>query len=216
MAEQDKLARRRYHSPRRAAAAARTRERILGAAQRCFEERGWAGTTVPLVARRARVSHQTVEAAFGTKAALLEAVVDFAIRGDLSPVPMRLRDVVRDIEAAPTAGGMLDLHAALVRSVSERSAGVAWAVEHAASSDRRTARLWRRMTENRRFGMTWAATTLLAKRDARSALDQPYAENVFWLALDWSTYRTLTRDRGLDPEAFEEWLRTYYRGMLGA
>ena len=215
MPRSDNAHRRRYHAPARAAAAARTREKVLLSAKLTFEERGWAGATIPLIARRAGVAHQTVEA-LGTKAVLLEAVVDFAIRGDVGSVPMRLRDVVRAMEDAPGASPMLDLHAAQVRSVSERSAGTAWAVEHGASSDRRVARLWRRMTENRRFGVRWAAATLLTKPDAPPGCEQAYAENVFWLALDWGTYRTLTRDRGLDPDGFEGWLRRYYRQMFGA
>jgi AcrR family transcriptional regulator len=208
--------RRRYEAPRRVAAAAQTRERVLRAAKATFEKRGWAGATIPAIARAARVSHQTVEATFGTKAALLQATVDFSIRGDVSSVPMRRREVVAEMEAAPTTAAMLDLHAQQVRSVSERSAAIAWAVEHAATSDRRVARLWRTMTDNRRFAVAWAAETLLAKPDALRHLERDDVEDVFWLALDWNTYRTLARDRGFLPDEFEAWLRRYYRGMLGA
>ena len=215
MARGDKTPR-AYRSPRRAAAAAQTRERVLRAAKAAFEKRGWAGATIPSIARDARVSHQTIEAMFGTKSALLRAAVEFSIRGDVSPVPMRLRDVVAEMERAPDAATMLDLHARQVRSVSERSAWLAWAVEHAASSDRRVARLWRTMTDNRRFAVDWAASTLRSKRDTPAGVGPPYAENVFWVALDWSTYRALTRDRGLDVDEFERWLREYYRRMLGA
>ena len=208
--------RRRYEAPRRVAAATQTRERVLRAAKVTFEKRGWAGATIPAIARAARVSHQTVEATFGTKAALLQATVDFSIRGDVSSVPMRRREVVAAMEAAPTAAAMLDLHAHQVRSVSERSAAIAWAVEHAATSDRRVARLWRTMTDNRRFAVAWATSTLLAKPDAPTHLGREYVEDVFWLALDWNAYRTMTRDRGFLPDEFEAWLRRYYRGMLGA
>lgn len=208
--------RRRYEAPRRAAAAAQTRERVVRAAKTTFEKRGWAGATIPSIARAAGVSHQTVEATFGTKAALLQATVDFSIRGDVRPVPLRRREVAADMESAPSAARMLDLHAHLVRSVSERSAAIAGVVEHAATSDRRVARLWRTMTDNRRFGVAWATGMLLGKPDAPEHLERDYVEDVFWLALDWSTYRTLTRDRGFDPDAFEAWLRSYYRGMLDA
>ena len=60
--------RRRYDAPRRAAAAAQTRERIVRAAKATFEKSGWAGATIPAIARAARVSHQTVVATFGSKA----------------------------------------------------------------------------------------------------------------------------------------------------
>lgn len=216
MERRRKAATRPYHAPERQAAAARNRLRVLATAKRAFEQRGWQGATIPLIAQRAGVSHQMIEATFGTKAALLKAVVDFSIRGDASAVKMPLRQVVADMEAAPTAAAMLDLHATQVRSISERAAAIAWAVEHAASSDRRVARLWKEMTENRNYGVAWATRTLLAKPDVDRSLDPSMAETAFWLALDWGTYRSLTRERGVSPEAFERWLREYYRRMFGA
>lgn len=216
MKPRDKADTRRYFAPVRQAAAARNRERVLTEAKRTFEQRGWQGATIPLIAQRAGVSHQMIEATFATKAALLQAVVDFSIRGDASPVRVPLRQVVADMEAAPTAAAMLDLHAAQVRSISERSAAIAWTVEHAASSDRRVARLWREMTKNRDYGVDWATRTLLAKPDIDTSLDPAMVENTFWLALDWGTYRSLTRERSVGPDAFEVWLREYYRRMFGA
>jgi AcrR family transcriptional regulator len=207
---------RRYYAPARQAAAERTREGVLIAAKRTFEERGWQGATVPLIARRAGVSHQTVEAVFGTKAALLQAVVNYSIRGDTSAVRMPQRQVVAEMEAAPTAASMLDLHALQVRSISERSAAIAWTVEHAASNDGRVAQLWRTMTENRRYGVSWATRTLLGKPDADRSLDTEWVETVFWLALDWGTYRTLTQEYEMSPAAFEHWLRGYYGRTLRA
>jgi len=216
MKRPDKTATRRYDAPARRAAATRNRERVLAEAKRTFEQLGWQGATIPLIAERAGVSHQMIEATFATKAALLSAVVDFSIRGDASHVRMPLRQITADMEAAPTARAMLDLHATQVRSISERSAAIAWTVEHAASSDRRVASLWRQMAENRAYGVAWATRTLLAKPDTDRQLDPGLVETAFWLALDWGTYRSLTRERGLSPDAFQRWLREYYRRMLGA
>lgn len=207
--------RRRYHAPKRDAAAARTRRRVLAAAKREFERSGWSATTVPAVATRAGVSPKTVEALFGTKAVLLAAVVDFAIRGDERPVPIDRRRLFAEMEAATTARSMLDLHARQVRQISERAARIAWVVEHAAPSDPELRRLWRRMTKNRHTGVRWAMATLLAKEDAPSGLARRHVEETFWLALDWGTYRTLTEHMSLDADGFESWLRRYYRQMLG-
>ena len=46
------------------------------------------------------------------------------------------------MEAAPDVATMLDLHAAHVRTIEERSALIAGAVEHAAASDLAVAQLW--------------------------------------------------------------------------
>jgi AcrR family transcriptional regulator len=206
--------RRPYRAPRRATAAARTRERILEAAKAVFESRGWSGATIRSIADAAGVSPKTVEALFGTKASLLRAVVDFSIRGDARAVPMPRREAVAAMEAATGASTMLDLHAAHIRSIAQRSARIAWVVEGAAPSDVDVAELWQTMTANRRFGVKWAASTLLAKPDADPSLARSDVEATFWIALEWGTYRTLTDHRRLSPRAFEAWLRAYYRRML--
>ena len=43
---------------------------------------------------------------------------------------------------------------------------------------------------------------------------QDYAEEVFWLAIDPGTYRSLTLGRGLSPAGFETWIRNLYDKML--
>jgi AcrR family transcriptional regulator len=214
MASVNNPERRPYNSPRRASAARRTRETIVQSAKEAFEQKGWSATTIPLIASAAGVSPKTVEALFGTKAALLRAVVDYSIRGDLLDIPVTEREGGTRIEAAPTAAAMLDLHASHVRTIVERTAGVAWSVEHAAAGDPDVADLWQKMTRNRRSGVTWATDVLLAKPDADPTLKRSHVESTFWLALEWGTYRTMTEQHGLTPAEFERWLRTYYRNML--
>src|SRR5580704_16587258 len=82
-----------YHAPQRAAAAARTREAIVTAAKDAFERLGWPGATMRGIADQAGVSVKTVEALYRTKAELLKHVVDYAIAGDLLPVPVQPRRV---------------------------------------------------------------------------------------------------------------------------
>jgi AcrR family transcriptional regulator len=214
MERERKPQKRAYRSPRRAAQAARTREAIVRAAQRLFEQRGWSGTTLTLVASGAGVSLKTVEAVFGTKAVLLQATVDYAIRGDLDPSPIPQRDSVARMEAAPDAASMLRLHAKHLRAINTRSARIAAAVEQAAASDETVAALWRQMNHNRRYAVRWAARTLLAKPGHKPGLTRQHAETAFWVALDWATYRTLTDQAGLTAARYEAWLATYYRDVF--
>ena len=204
---------REYRSSLRAAGAARTRAAVLDAAAASFAGRGWAGTTITAVAAAASVSPKTVEAVWGTKAALLAAAVDYAIRGDVEPAEMPQRPAVAAMRAAPDATAFLDLHARHIRTVNARSAGVAWAVEQAAAEPA-VAPLWERMNGNRAFAVRFAATELLAKPGRRSRLRRREVEATFWTAIDWSTYRTLTRFAGLDDDAFESWLRGLYRAVF--
>jgi AcrR family transcriptional regulator len=214
MSGDDKRPKRRYHAPRRTAAAARTRETVVRAAKEQFEQRGWAGTTIPSIAQAAGVSVKTVEAQFRTKAALLQLAVDYAIRGDLDPRLMPQRERVAQMEAAPDAATMLKLHAAHLRTINARSARIAWAVEHAAATDPTVARLWEQMNSNRRFAVRWATDTFLSKAGRRRGLRRRYVEATFWNALDWGTYRTLTEHAGLSPDEFQRWLESYYQASL--
>jgi AcrR family transcriptional regulator len=203
-----------YHAPRRAAAAAQTREAILQAAKARFEARGWAGTTIAAIAADADVSPKTIEALFGTKATLLAAVVDYSIRGDAADVPMIQRQAGQAVETAPDAATMLERHSDYAVAIDARSARVASVVESGAGSDKRVATLWARMNHNRRFGARWAAETLLQKPGVRPDLTLEEAEQIFVIAIDWGTYRTLSGELGLSREQVQEWIRRYYQRML--
>jgi AcrR family transcriptional regulator len=214
MADPVKPPARPYHAPQRAAAAARTREAIVTAAKDAFEHLGWPGATMRGIAGQAGVSVKTVEALYHTKAELLKHVVDYAIAGDLRPVPVSGRQPAAAMAAAPDAPAMLDLHPPYVTAIAQRAAQVFWVVEQAAPADPDIARLWAQMGDNRRTGARWAATTLLGKPGLPPHIGQDYAEEVFWLAIDPGTYRSLTLGRGLSPAGFETWIRNYYDKML--
>jgi AcrR family transcriptional regulator len=206
--------RRRYDATRRQAAAAERRLAVVAAARDAFERRGWAGTRLHEISSAAGVSQKLVEAVFGTKAALLKEAVDFAIRGDIEQHPISQRESVLRMEAAPDAATMLCLHAHHLRVINGRTARIAAVVEQAASSDPAVAALWRQMNDNRAYGVDWATTTLLNKRGRRRGLTQERAEPIFWVALDWATYRTLSEHAGLDDDGYEAWLCDYYTATL--
>ena len=71
------MTKRTYTSALRAASSAATRERILEAAQHCFEQQGFAGTTMRAIAERAGASVESVNLA-GTKRDLLMATLNRA------------------------------------------------------------------------------------------------------------------------------------------
>jgi AcrR family transcriptional regulator len=205
---------RAYHAPRRAAAAARTRESIVAAAKDVFERLGWSGTTMRAVADQAGVSIKTIEALYRTKTELLKTAVDYALAGDLRSVPILGRESVAAMQDAPDAPTMLALHARHTRNINGRAASVFWVVEQAASDSKDMAVLWAQMTENRRTGSHRAAVGLLAKPGLAPHVTERYAEEVFWVAIDPATYRSLTLGRGFSADDFEAWLRNYYEKML--
>jgi AcrR family transcriptional regulator len=216
---------RRYHAPRRRAAAAETRQAILQAAKEEFEERGWAATTMRSLAERAGVSPKTVEALFATKPALLEATLLTVLGGDAANTDsgdvvrpeglLELRsEAAREMERAPSAATMLELQSALATEMNARSARIYWAFETAVWSDERLAAMWARLTEAQLFAIGWTAKTLLQKPGVRADLTLPEAEENILTASDWNTYRTLTTKLGMTADEFQAWMQRYYRRVL--
>ena len=87
MSGESNLPKRAYDASTREAGAERTRAAILRAAKQLFEQYGWAGTTLRAVAADAAVSQKSVEAIYKTKAGLLQATIDYAMRGDTELYP---------------------------------------------------------------------------------------------------------------------------------
>jgi AcrR family transcriptional regulator len=94
---------RRYDTSRRQEQARENRRRILAAASALFREKGYAGTSMPEVAKAAGVAVQTVYKAFANKATLLKAVFDVTVAGDDEDVPIAGRDFIAGIRAEPAA-----------------------------------------------------------------------------------------------------------------
>lgn len=213
MRRDHKQEKRRYDSSRRQAAATQRRQAVLAAAREAFERKGWAGATVREIAETAGVSQKTIEAVFGTKASLLKAAVDYAIRGDVEAETIARRESVHKMEQAADAAEMLRLHARHLRVINARSARIAAVVEQAVA-DPAVQALWRQMNDNRAYGVHWATETLLRKPGRRPRLTRHHVEAIFWVALDWGTYRTLTEQADLNDVAYERWLRSYYAATL--
>lgn len=75
---------RAYRSPRRREQAEETRRRILAAARALFVAEGYGRTTIDAIATEAGVAVQTVYAAFGSKSAMLTALLEqLAIDADV-------------------------------------------------------------------------------------------------------------------------------------
>src|SRR6266699_3597868 len=85
---------------------------------------------------------------------------------------------------AADAATMLALHAAHLRRVHERSAGIALAVEQAAAADPIAADRWRQMTRNRSFAIHRATDTLLGLPGRKRGLRRRDVQASFSVAFD--------------------------------
>lgn len=79
--------------------AKRTQQKILDAAAREFTQKGFAGTTLADIARRAKMSKQLVAHHFKTKEKLFAAVLDHKYRPlieEVEPAPVKPVDIIAD------------------------------------------------------------------------------------------------------------------------
>lgn len=207
---------RRYHSPRRTEQARRTRQRVLAAARDRFLASGWAATTVRGVAEAAGVSVPTVEQAFGTKARLLEEVIDVAIAGDDEPVAVLDRPWAAEAASEPSLPGFLDRVAAVLADAQQRSARLVVVAEEAAAADPALHPLVEQRLADRAGTAAWIADGVLARATVRTGLDRDGAVDTVWLLMEPVLFCRLTDHRGWSAERYRRWFADSVARLLTA
>jgi AcrR family transcriptional regulator len=191
-----KTAKRTYNSSRRTLQAAQTREEVLRAGTKLFDEKGWAGTTLAAIAEEAGVSVETIYKGFGSKKRLLREAMDVAVVGDAEPIPYSQRPEFASLGegtlAERTARGI-----GIVALINERSAGIWQAIVEAASADEEVSR-WRvELEENRRVD-TQRSVELILGREV-----EPTLVTLLWVLYSPETYRKLVVDSGMSRAEYE-------------
>jgi AcrR family transcriptional regulator len=196
---------RRYESAHRQEQAQQTRRAILDAAATLFVDPGYAATALTAVAAEAGVAVQTVYKVFGSKKALLSALVDVTIAGDDEDVALAQRQFVADIRALSGARAKLERYAVHLAETHARQAPVMLALAGAATADPDAAAIWRKNLTERRQGMAMFAADLAVSGELRPEHTVETAADVLWLAMDFRNWDWLVRERGWSPERFRRW-----------
>jgi AcrR family transcriptional regulator len=199
-------AKRRYDSTRRRAQAAATRADILDAAQRLFEQRGYAATSMDAIAAEAGVALKTVYVAFETKSGLLRAVWNHLLRAGRDEVPVAEQEWYREIVDEPDAGRQLRLVARNARVTKSRIGGVLEVIRSAAPVDPDIGALWRRIQSDFLANQRVIAESLDAKGALRAGMDVETATDILWTLNLSTAWYLLVVERRWAPERFEEWL----------
>jgi AcrR family transcriptional regulator len=196
--------RRAYHSPRRQEQAAATRRAILEAAQRRFEQDGYAATTVEAIAADAGVSLKTVYVAFETKSGVLRALWDLLLKADQDDAPVAVRPWYVEVLEERDPERKLRLLASSAVVVKRRIGGILGVIRDAAPVDPDAAALWALIQtdfyENQR-----AVVASLPKRALRGGLDAERATDLLWTLNHPDVWLLLVGRRGWTAEQFETW-----------
>jgi AcrR family transcriptional regulator len=188
--------------------------RIIAAAQASFLDAGYTASTMRGIATAAGLTVKTVELIFGTKRALLKAVIDVAIAGDDRPIPVLQRVPARAAEAATTVGEFLALVGHAVTTVAERTASLLTVVDEAARTETDIAALARELDAQRSATAAWIVSCLTTRSWLRADLAEGQVVDTVWLLMDPVVFRRLTRDRGWSSDDFQHWWTDGIRRLL--
>lgn len=177
---------------------------VIAAASRLFATKGYLATSIEDIANEAGVARPTVFTAVGAKSIILREVVDQALAGDDSAVPVAERDWWRQAIEEPDAATSIKLLARTMTAIGQRIALIARALETAASADADAADVWDRYQRQRRIGLREFAQTLTTKQ-AFARCDVDTMTDTLWM-LQPAAYLRLVVDAGWTPERYEAWL----------
>jgi AcrR family transcriptional regulator len=197
---------RRYDNSRRQAQVRSTRRKVIEAAKRLFTQHGYPATTIEAIAEAADTPLPTVYRLFGSKRALLAAVLDTAFGGDDQPIAFADRPAVRAAQAEPDPVKMVNAFARLARELMERSSAIQHVLATAAQVDPDAAGLLAEIRRQRHTGQSRIVAALAATGALDPSLDTAEAADLVYALLSPDVHRILTVERGWPADRYERWI----------
>ncbi len=191
--------RRRYRSELREERARETRLRIRKSARRLFTDKGFVETTVAQIAADAGVSTQTVYASYGSKAAIVGAMLD-----ELEEAVDRAARVDK-LKTEQDPRRQLQMFVSTSRTLFEQGAPILRAA-FAASGDPDLAAMARRGDDNRREGTRQLARRWAAVGALRPGLKEKDAADRFWLLTSPEQFLLAIDRLSWTPARYHRWL----------
>jgi len=199
----------RYRSPRREDAAAATREAILSRARDLFLTRGYAATTVPEIARAARVATQTVYASTGGKAAMFAELLQPAINDQTAAEAMTAALQAEDPER------VMELCATAARSGQERYWDIVYGLMRRPPEDELAQQAIANVAAKCMEALTVIAQRLNELGALRPGISPGRAADLLWFYFAPNAWYSLVGDRGWTFDEAEQWLlQAARRGLL--
>jgi AcrR family transcriptional regulator len=201
-----KKSKRPYNSTRRQAQARETWRQVIEAARQLFIEYGYAGATIDAIAQEAGVAPETIFATFGSKRAILAAVIDSAVGGDDQTTPLLQQPGPQAVLQQPEPEQALQLFATDISSRLERVARVFAVMRVAAKTEPDIAELQKNLLEVRLRNIAVVAQRLSAQSALREDLDVEQAAEIIWTITSPEVFSLLSVDRGWTRERYSQWL----------
>jgi AcrR family transcriptional regulator len=199
-------AKRRYDSALRKEQAGQTRTRILDSAQKLFQARGYAATTMEAVAGEAGVATDTVYANFRSKTGLLRSLIGVRVAGDESAVRFMDRPGPQSVRTQPTQRAQLQAFAADIAATLERARPVDEIIRGAGAVDPEVAAMRAQMQQIRHARLSELVDWLAEKGPFRGGMDRDEAADIVWALASPEVNGLLRRDRGWSQDRYVAWL----------
>ncbi|OCB57240.1 DNA-binding protein [Mycobacterium vulneris] len=204
-----------YRSELRTQQAAATRQLVLDAATALFVERGYAATSIDLIADTAGVGRSTVFSAAGGKPWLLKTAYDRAIVGDDEQVPLVQRPQVQRLFGMTDPAKIVEGYVAVLSDAVQRVSRIYEVVRSAAGLDSEVHQLWVDISDQRLEGATIIANLLKRKRGLKKGLAPAAARDLIWIYNDPGMHYALVEVRGWSQRRYHTWLlETFHHQLL--
>lgn len=205
---------RKYASTRRAGQAADTRDLVIAAARAQFIEAGWQATTIAGVARAAKVSVETIYAVFGSKPALLLAVIEKAIRREAATIPLLDQAGPQAIAAEADQRRQIRLFAEDITGVLGNVAELMAVVRTAAAADATLKPVYETLHHGRRRNLAFVAKALAQAGPLRADMDVEATTAMLWRLASPELFLLMTQVEGLSADRYAAWLAATVEAAL--
>jgi AcrR family transcriptional regulator len=205
-----------------------TRRRMLRAAYELFCERGYAGTTMGLIAERAGVAVQTLYFTFNTKLAILDETVGASIMGfdrwdprvkaaiavDPRKAFAQFHPWFASMEAAKTQADALAVFVDASLDILARVGPLVLATASAAASDPQMKETGELGEQRRVEGYTMVVELLAKRGKLRRGVDVRRGADILLTILSAETYQHLAVRRGWSRAECRRWFLDVLRQQL--
>ena len=182
-----------------------TKQVVIAAARELFEREGYPGTSVVAIAQAAQVTPRTVYLGFETKAGLLRAVWNRALRGERDDAPVADQRWFQEVLDEPDPERTLRLNARNSRRFKQRSTKLLQVVRDAAPLEPAISELWDRIQVEYHANQL-AVVRSLGPGALRPGLSQRHAADIIWSLNHPNTWIQLSVLRGWAPAQYERWV----------
>lgn len=202
------IKKRAYQSSVREKQAQETCRKIIAAARKLLQQKGYSGMTMEAVAQEAGVAVPTVYANFRSKTGLVEEILEAARFGD------EYQNVVRSALAEPRARERLRYAPRIARRIHESENAILDLLRGAGALTPALARQDSQRECHRYESQRKLVEGVAGAKELRRGLSTQRARDILWAFTGRDLYRMLVRERGWTPQEYQDWLEQAVLEML--